>query len=84
MDYFHDDTAPPPPPPLHAQQEDIREHFSRGVDGCMLGRTARDDPFFFARVDAEVFGDEPPAALLGVDDPFSLEVCWLAVPALAR
>ena len=29
-----------------------------GVDGVMLGRLARDDPWFFASVDSVLFGDE--------------------------
>ena len=28
-----------------------------GVDGVMLGRLARDQPFWFARVDSQIFGD---------------------------
>ncbi len=62
-------------PRTRTPQADIRGHFANGVDGCMLGRTARDDPFFFARLDSEVFGDPPPPVFLG-GDVSSLEV-WL-------
>ena len=35
----------------------MREQLAVGMDGVMIGRLARDDPFFFARVDAQIFGD---------------------------
>jgi tRNA-dihydrouridine synthase A len=39
---------------------DVYDHLNAGVDGVMLGRVARDNPFFFAAADAVVFG-EPDA-----------------------
>lgn len=38
--------------------EKMREHLVRGVDGVMIGRYARDDPFFISKVDSTLFGDE--------------------------
>ena len=38
--------------------EDVHAVIAGGaVDGVMLGRLARDDPWFFSRVDSEIFGD---------------------------
>jgi len=36
--------------------DDIQTHMSTGMDGAMLGRLARDDPFFFSQIDPIVFG----------------------------
>ncbi len=38
----------------------VREHL-RHVDGVMLGRLACHDPYSLARIDAALFGGEPPA-----------------------
>ena len=36
----------------------MQAQLKAGVDGVMLGRMARDDPFFFAQVDTTIFGDD--------------------------
>ena len=40
----------------------VRQQLAAGMDSVMVGRLARDDPFFFSRVDAELFGDADVAA----------------------
>lgn len=44
--------------------EAVREHLAAGVDAVMIGRAAYEDPFLFAEVDRQLFGEagaEPPS-----------------------
>ncbi|KAJ1458732.1 hypothetical protein M885DRAFT_512530 [Pelagophyceae sp. CCMP2097] len=45
--------------------EQVRLHHASGADGAMVGRLARDDPFFFAGVDHRLFGDVDVSKGLG-------------------
>lgn len=49
----------------------VMEHVYGGMDGVMMGRIARDNPFFFAAIDSVVFGDQDAFAQL---TPFEARV----------
>lgn len=53
--------------------EDIRLHMQKGLDGMMIGRAAYANPFLFATIDSEIFGDtnKPPQRSEVVQNMFS-------------